>query len=183
MHRCYGRQYCSKECRPSLKELAPKICKWCEKDFIASSIRRQFCSRECASKAHSMRMVGTGNSHFKGASSPSKKFLDMRPLILERDDDKCVACNVQNHTIYKKRLDVYYERKILEIHHIDHDPNHNEPHNLIALCRKCHMSHHRSKKMKYQWFASYAMKATLSMTSKWQDAITFLQTKYSSTTA
>jgi hypothetical protein len=51
----------------------------------------------------------------------------LRHLILKRDNWKCKNCEVELGNI-----------SLLEIHHIDHNTNNNNPKNLITLCRKCH---------------------------------------------
>ena len=34
-------------------------------------------------------------------------------------------------------------RVVLASAHLDHDPSNNHPHNLSALCQRCHLSHDR----------------------------------------
>ena len=60
-------RYCSKKCRASRrkKELASKVCSICSSEFLPKSSRTAYCSRPCANKAHSRRMRGSGNSHYK----------------------------------------------------------------------------------------------------------------------
>jgi hypothetical protein len=61
------RKYCSKACRASRgqKELQPKQCAICGETFAPKSRRIAYCSRKCADEAHSRRMRGAGNSHYK----------------------------------------------------------------------------------------------------------------------
>jgi len=53
----------------------------------------------------------------------------LREQIKKRDNYACQRCG---NTIKK-----------LHVHHIDHDPIHNDPNNLITWCISCHMIHHR----------------------------------------
>lgn len=154
--------------RARWQQLTPVPCPVCKKDFLPKSSRAQFCSRRCADKAHSLRMRGAGNPHFKTGDSYTKLFIEMRPLIQERDGG-CVVCGTT-----KGRMPV---------HHIDSDPKNNDPKNLIWLCQPHHSRHHKSAQTPYPWFAGYAAKATSSMTSRWRAATTSLLEGYSSTTA
>jgi 5-methylcytosine-specific restriction endonuclease McrA len=46
--------------------------------------------------------------------------------MIEQVNNICEGCNQ------------YYQSRILEIHHIDHDPANNDPENLIVYCLNCH---------------------------------------------
>ena len=87
-------KYCSKKCKASrrVKILAPKVCDICGTEFQPKSHRTAYCSRACANKAHSRRMRGAGNSHYKSGTSYATWFKEMRIVILERDRFACVAC-------------------------------------------------------------------------------------------
>jgi hypothetical protein len=169
------RRWCSKECIPP--ELRPYRlpmfkCPVCRTDFQPNRIRAVHCSRACADIAHSKRMTGGGNSHFKHGTSYTLRFTLMRPLIMERDGYVCVVCKKQKRSA---------NGNAMPIHHIDHNPQNNSPQNLILLCHGCHSIHHFSIPTPFPWFAGYAALATLSMTSKWREECTFLQKKYSPT--
>lgn len=137
-------KYCSKKCRASQreKELAPKLCSICGSEFLPKSSRTVYCSRACANKAHSRRMRGAGNSHYKTGTSYADWFRKMRPIILERDRHECVACGKTEKLI---------------VHHVDHVPSHNEAHNLITLCATCHAVHHKSKVSPFPWLKKLAL--------------------------
>lgn len=179
-----GRKYCTPECR---KEARPpkrtKKCPACATVFEYSSTRQQYCTRKCANEAHSLRMVGAGNSHYKDGTSYAEWFRLMRPLILERDQDQCRACSRPNYLVPTGRMSGQLVKSSLCIHHLNEDPADNRPENLIALCHGCHGIHHKSATTPFPWFATYTESATRSMTSKWTATVTSLQTKYSSTTA
>lgn len=137
-------KYCSKQCRASRreKELSPKVCSICGTEFQLKSSRTVYCSRACANKAHSRRMRGAGNSHYKTGTSYATWFRSMRPIILERDRHTCVACG---------------KTKKLIVHHVDHVPWHNEAHNLITLCATCHAVHHKSNVSPFPWLKKLAL--------------------------
>lgn len=146
--------------------LVPIDCPQCGVRFLPRSTRRQFCSKTCADAAHSDRMKGKGNSHFKTGDSYSKLFKMMRPLIIERDCG-CVVCG---------------EVGKFHVHHINEVVQDNQPENLVMLCPTHHAIHHGSNETPWPWFATYAEQASRSMTSRWKATATSLLAEYSSTT-
>lgn len=181
--------FCSDACREESKKnwksrtRKPTQCSFCNASYLPVSIRSQFCSRNCADAAHSLRMRGKGNSHYKNGLSYGKWFAEMRPLIMNRDNRSCIACQVPEKFTQVLWRGQSVARTNLQIHHIDHDPRNNQAENLITLCKWCHHKHHTSAKTPFQWFAVYAKSASRSMTSKWKSATTSLQKTYSYTTA
>lgn len=180
-------RYCSAECRQAaryeakgLKEIA---CPACGALFLPKSARATYCGRVCAGKAHSTRMVGVGNSHFKDGRSYALWFHQMRLPILDRDGFACVAC---------RRGEVFRAlrwgpraifKSSLAVHHVNEDRTDNRPENLVTLCSTCHAIHHKSHSTPWPWFAEYARRATESTTSRWKDFATSLRARFSSTTA
>jgi len=78
-------------------------------------------------------MLGEGNPAWNGGTSCepySKEFKDMREAIRERDGRVCQLCG---------RTEAE-NGESLSVHHIDHDKANDDPINLIALCRKCHVN-------------------------------------------
>lgn len=177
------RKFCSMQCRIDSRQHPEKACTMCGLFFRPVSSRTTYCSRPCADRAHSIRMLGTGNSHYKDGTSYSKWFKEARPLIFERDKDSCVVCSKPSALIAFERDGQTVQRSNLLVHHIDEDPANNRVENLILLCYGCHLVHHKSAMTPYPWFAEYARQASESMTSKWTATATSLLTAYSSTTA
>ena len=62
-----------------------------------------------------------------------KDWANTRKLIIERDDYMCRICR-------KDGADAN-----LNVHHVDYIRTHNEPDNLVTLCRVCHMAVHRER--------------------------------------
>ncbi|WP_437090091.1 HNH endonuclease [Streptomyces sp. enrichment culture] len=151
--------------------------------FRPLSSRTVYCSRRCADKAHSIRMLGWNNPHYKDGTSYSKWFKETRPLIFERDKDACVACAAPYKPVTFMRNGVPAQRSNLIVHHLDENPANNRVENLLLLCAPCHMVHHKSSVTPFPWFDAYTHQASESMTSKWRETATSLLETYSSTTA
>ena len=60
-----------------------------------------------------------------------QSFFDLRPTILQRDGNVCVACKGRGKS------------KRLVIHHVDGDMKNSDQENLVTLCHGCHVRHHR----------------------------------------
>lgn len=58
---------------------------------------------------------------------------DIRKKILERANNKCEFCGIENYTIKPNG-----SRVVLTIAHLDHTPENCDPENLRALCQSCH---------------------------------------------
>lgn len=70
----------------------------------------------------------------------------IRMQILERANNRCEFCGVENHSIVyrqvKDRLgwdDPKRVKIVLTIAHLDHTPENCDPSNLRALCQRCHL--------------------------------------------
>ena len=181
------RRYCSPECRDAVRDARRlskvRPCPQCGVEFVPNSSRQVYCDRLCADQAHSERMVGEGNSHYKDGTSYAEWFRRMRPLIMERDGEQCRVCATPNRMVSTGRKDSFKWKSLLVVHHINERPADNRPENLIVLCSPCHMRHHKSATTPYPWFGDYAAEASQSMTCKWTETVTSLQMKFSSTTA
>lgn len=176
-------KFCSMQCRIDSRNHPEKPCTMCGLFFRPLTSRTVYCSRPCADKAHSIRMLGWGNSHYKDGTSYSKWFKETRPLIFERDKDSCVACAAPFKPIEYIRNGVPAQRSNLIVHHLDETPSNNRVENLVLLCHTCHAVHHKSTTTPFPWLAEYTRQASESMTSKWKATATSLLTAYSSTTA
>ena len=158
-------KYCSDACRVSrrVKELGPKQCPRCGATFSPKSKRTAYCSRVCANIAHSRRMRGAGNSHYRDGTSYASWFREMRPVILDRDKHACVACGKTEKLI---------------VHHIDHVPWNNDPFNLISLCPTCHAVHHKSNATPFHWLDRLATVRCLKMPDRLKLKSIQIEAKY-----
>ena len=177
------RKFCSMQCRIDSRNHPEKACTMCGLFFRPKTSRTVYCSRPCADRAHSIRMLGWGNSHYKDGTSYSKWFKETRPLIFERDKDACVVCSAPFKPITYMRNGAPAQKSNLIVHHLDEDPANNWVENLLLLCASCHLVHHKSTMTPYPWFGEYTRQASESMTSKWKATATSLLTVYSFTTA
>jgi hypothetical protein len=138
-------KFCSSKCfarNKSKLHSVIKQCGICGKEIkIKSSIERLIntCSRKCADKLHSQRMLANGNPAWLGGIGklPWGYEFDgvLKYKVKRRDGFRCRIC--------KKK------KKILVIHHIDYDKFNNEMINLITLCLSCHgKTHYNREKWK-----------------------------------
>jgi 5-methylcytosine-specific restriction endonuclease McrA len=81
-------------------------------------------------------MAKEGNPRWKDGASASRvqphvtrRFRELRPLVMKRDGQRCVLCEATDR---------------LEVHHIDENPLNNRTANLVTLCRPCHETVHFS---------------------------------------
>lgn len=165
-NRSRNAKYCSDECVAASRVRPEKSCPNCGDQFTPVGAQQAYCSRDCANAAHSTRMIGAGNSHYKDGRSYALWFQGMRPLILERDTG-CAVCGKTTRP---------------HVHHIDHDPANNVPENLVVLCHSHHIIHHKSATTPWPWLSDYAVTRSLSMTSKWKKRTTSLQKAFASIT-
>ncbi len=181
-----GVKFCGPECQAAdLAEQRAKrmrFCPRCGVEFLPKSTRTAYCTRACADLAHAARMVGLGNSHYRDGRSYAEWFKRMRPLIFVRDGNVCRACKTPDVPIHYMRKGKPTQRSGLVVHHIDERPWNNIPENLILLCKTHHAVHHKSAQTPFPWFGCYAVKSTMSMTSRWKETATSLQETYSYTT-
>ncbi len=50
-------------------------------------------------------------------------------------------------------------RVVLATAHRDHDPTHNKPRNLMALCQRCHLLHDKEEHRRRRWLTLFRRKA------------------------
>lgn len=56
-------------------------------------------------------------------------------IVKIKAGNKCEVCDAPNGQPHP----VTGSKVVLTVHHLDFDPTHNEEHNLIALCQRCHI--------------------------------------------
>lgn len=127
---------CSKKCHGELLTLRAKElrhCLVCHEEFVVTKAKiKSYCSRECSSLAHSIRMAGTNNPNYVDGNGSSRHPVEfnkrLKKKIRTRDNFTCQVCDIKEEE-YGKNLDV---------HHIDYDKTNNKEYNLISLCNSCH---------------------------------------------
>jgi len=77
--------------------------------------------------------TGAGNPAWRGGVSREpygwEWSEELREEVRRRDDDKCRLCGAPQAEC----------NRALDIHHVDYCKQNNDPVNLVALCRSCHM--------------------------------------------
>lgn len=68
---------------------------------------------------------------------------EIRSHILQRANNRCEFCGVENHTLRYRGvshdgMEIPPARIVLTIAHLDHNPQNCDPSNLRALCQRCH---------------------------------------------
>jgi 5-methylcytosine-specific restriction endonuclease McrA len=80
-----------------------------------------------------------------------KNWPEIRAAILQRANNKCEICGVENYTVRENG-----SRVVLTIAHLDHTPENCTGENLKALCQKCHNKYdakHRAQTKKRFMYA------------------------------
>ena len=65
-----------------------------------------------------------------------KDWKQIRQRVLERANNRCEFCGVENYSIRENGTKV-----VLTIAHLDHTPENCDMSNLRALCQKCHLTY------------------------------------------
>ena len=75
---------------------------------------------------------------------------EIRREVLERAQNKCEFCGVENHSIVIRprwdrhgRSAVKKTKIVLTVAHLDHTPENCDLGNLKALCQRCHLRYDR----------------------------------------
>lgn len=112
--------------------------------------KKQKCGRKVGSIAWNKgqafpQMVG--NKHAFIGDKAKKGTGQMRAYTKFREIQPCVKCGTK------------YEDTFQMIrHHIDENTLNNSPENVVFMCRRCHMDHHRDKLTEYKKLKHYGSK-------------------------
>lgn len=110
-----------KYCKNCGKLLELKIMPNGIKESPSQLKRRKFCHRKCMSEYYSKNNSKAGDVSWYVAHERARR-------------------------IHKNRVcEICGSTKNIDIHHKDENIQNNEPDNLMALCRSCHMKKHRKK--------------------------------------
>ena len=147
--------FCSSSCRSTymrgerhpLYQVIYDYCAYCGEEIRITARKigkRNFCCRSHANQSHSEYISGENNPRYVDGMAIERypyEFIKLAPLIRERDQNQCWLCHMTREEHGKE----------LNVHHIDYDIHHNEPMNLVTLCRWCHGKMHGSPEQRYQW--------------------------------
>jgi len=178
------RLFCSPRCRDTVRarSLTPIWCLQCSSQFRPRNSRSRYCGKTCADQAHSKRMMGSANSHYKDGTSYAKWFCEMRPLVKARDGFACAVCHVRERLVLQNRLGKSRGRSNLQVHHINERPSDNRSENLITLCHPCHRTHHNARlnstEAPWGWFGDYALHMSAAMSPAWKLKTVALQAAF-----
>lgn len=133
-----GGRFCGRKCQAKGKRKRPvtmieKTCAECEAIFSISkheSHGRNYCSRECGSRAKSRKMANENHPNWKGGVSDRSRGVRKTILSVVRKIGQCEECgsteNLQGHHIFG---------------HADYPDRRCDPTNIQVLC-----AHHHSLK-------------------------------------
>lgn len=128
-------KYCSIHCRSVAQFNGKKVkCFVCNNEIYRSDEQlrnsksgKYFCSKKCQTLwRNSIYIEDRGANWINGISS-YRKMMQRRDLI-----DNCIICNIS-------------DRRILVIHHKDHNRKNNNISNLVCVCLNCHFLIHHNK--------------------------------------
>ena len=130
----YGK-YCSVECR-HLGQRKGKyvLCYQCEKEvwkmpkaLLHSKSKKYFCSKSCQTQWRNVLFSGKKHPNWRGGEFIYPKVMKQHGI-----PPVCNKCGLK-------------DKRVLIIHHIDHNRKHNVIKNLMWLCRNCHYLIHNGK--------------------------------------
>jgi endogenous inhibitor of DNA gyrase (YacG/DUF329 family) len=149
-------RYCSFKCRsidykikgnPLDHNLFDK-CNFCKKEIKITKRKlnkRNFCSRNCASLAHSAYIASVNNGRYihgdHASSYPLEWNKRFKEKIRERDSHQCMLCALPQEQHNTK----------LNVHHIDYVKENLSANNLITLCKYCHGKMHGNLESRILW--------------------------------
>lgn len=128
-------KYCSMKClwagQRTGKYVACEICSkvvWkTQKALKNSKSKKFFCNKSCQTKWRNAEFVGPKHANWRGGEYTYQ-------LVMEKNKIPavCSSCSIK-------------DKRVLVIHHMDHDRKHNTIDNLMWLCRNCHYLIHDGK--------------------------------------
>lgn len=120
-----------------------KECAYCGNEKLTYSSRdRVFCDRQCQARWISDNMSGEDHPSYVGYSRYTGDWWEKRMECLRRDERKCQVCGRSREDL-SQNPDVHHIRKVSRFEEED-NPHYLE--NLVALCRRCHISVERKNR-------------------------------------
>lgn len=130
----YGK-YCSKDCQNQGQRTGRFIiCETCgkedwkmQKQIRHSKSKKFFCSKSCQTIWRNQFYVGTKHPNWQGGEFTYHRIMKKHGAF-----PKCTKCGLE-------------DKRVLLIHHVDHNRKNNVIGNLMWLCRNCHYLIHNGK--------------------------------------
>jgi hypothetical protein len=129
-------KYCSLSCRHESQKKGKYVaCHWCKKRVWRKpqALKRSksgylFCDRKC-SMAWKNSELRAGSNHplWNGGKASYRHMMEKRG-----EGTHCRRCGIT-------------DKRVLIVHHIDHNRKNNVIENLLWLCRNCHYLEHEGK--------------------------------------
>jgi len=128
-------KYCSMKCLwQSQRTGRYVICETCGKEVWKmqkalknSKSKKFFCAKSCQAKWRNKIFVGSKHANWQGG-----EYTYQRIMAVNKIPAVCASCSIK-------------DKRVLVIHHMDHDRKHNTTDNLMWLCRNCHYLIHDGK--------------------------------------
>lgn len=128
-------KFCSRSCqRKGQLKGRFRLCEQCGKevwrtprDEKRSKSKKFFCSKSCQTQWRNNIYIGPKHANWKGGEYTYHRIMQANGRIAA-----CEKCGMKN-------------KRVLVIHHIDHNRKHNKIENLMWLCRNCHYLIHDGK--------------------------------------
>lgn len=113
--------FCSRECYNIHPKPPTKVKGHCEGCGVPLKgwDQKKYCSHTCYLDTKKARATGT---------TYNREYSTLKKLLINQKDRACAMCEQKTYRV--------------EVHHIDHDAEHNKIGNLVLLCSRCHKSYH-----------------------------------------
>lgn len=128
-------KYCSKSCQAEGQKTGKHVaCHQCgklvwriPKELAHSKSGKSFCGKSCQTKWRNRQYIGEKHPNWKGG-----EYIYYRIMQRHNISPICKTCGME-------------DKRVLLIHHIDHNRKNNDISNLMWLCRNCHYITHQGK--------------------------------------
>lgn len=126
-------KYCSPQCQHlgarKGEEVACHVCKKVvykqKKALERSKSKKFFCGRSCQTQWRNQLYIGNKHKNWKGGLYAYRSILPRNNVAAV-----CALCKIK-------------DKRVLAVHHIDHNRKNNKVENLVWLCHNCHHLVHR----------------------------------------
>ena len=134
LNRGWGK-YCSKQCQnKSQLKGSFVVCETCAsvtwrspKDLRKSKSGKFFCGKSCQTRWRNKQYKGSRHANWRGGEYTYQRIMKEHGI-----EPVCKNCDIT-------------DKRVLLIHHIDHNRKNNNITNLVWLCRNCHYLIHDGK--------------------------------------